>query len=52
MMTLIMGVYHTMAFLVTGILLWLFIREHKSWERAALYLIVIIPFIVRILRIR
>jgi len=52
MMTLIMGFYHVMSLIVAGILLWLFIREDKSWERSLIYLISIFPFIVRILRIR
>ncbi len=52
MMTVIMGVYDAMAVYIIGVLLWLFVRERKSWERAVLYLIAAVPLMVRVLRIR
>ncbi len=52
MMTVVTGVYHAMAVYIIGILLWLFVRERESWERAVLYLVAAVPLIVRVLRIR
>lgn len=50
-MTVTMFIYHSMSVLVIGILFWLFIKEDKSWENSVLYLIAILPFLIRVLRI-
>lgn len=52
MAAVVMGVYHAMAVYIIGILLWLFIRERKSWQKAVLCLVAAVPLVVRILRIR
>ena len=51
MMTLVMGVYDAMAIGICAILIWSFVREKKSWQKALLYLLSTIPLMIRVLRI-
>ncbi len=51
-MSLIMIFYYALSVFIAGMLLWNFIREKQDREKMLLYLIVLLPFILRILRIR
>ncbi|MCG3157812.1 MAG: hypothetical protein DKINENOH_04448 [bacterium] len=51
-MSLIMIFYYALSVFIAGMLLWNFVREKEDREKMLLYLIVLLPFILRILRIR
>ena len=51
-MPIIMIIYYVISVFITGLLVWNFIREKDDKQRMLLYLIVLIPFVLRILRIR
>jgi len=51
-MTLIMIVYYVICAYMIGMLVWNFIREKKSIDNMLLYLLVMIPLILRILRVK
>jgi len=51
-MDIIMVVYYLISSYVGGMLVWNFVREKEDRERMLLYLIVLIPFALRILRVR
>lgn len=51
-MPLIMMLYYLMSVYLIGMLLWNFVREKKSKNDMLLYLIVAVPFVLRILRIK
>jgi hypothetical protein len=52
LITLINYIYHAMAIYIAGVLIWLFIKEKKDWQRSLLYLVAVIPLLVRVLRLR
>lgn len=52
MYSLIMIIYYLISAFIAGMLIWNFIREKENREQMLLYLIVLIPFILRIFRIR
>jgi hypothetical protein len=51
-MPLIMWAYYLMCLGLIGLLLWNFIREKKSVVDMLLYLIVLIPLLLRVLRVK
>jgi hypothetical protein len=51
-MPAIMILYYVISAYVAAILIWNFIREKKSVNNMILYLLVLIPLILRLLRIR
>ena len=51
-MTIIMAIYYIISAFIAVMLIWNLIIEKKDKEKMLLYLIVLIPFILRILRIR
>ena len=51
-MPLIMIFYYMISIFLAGMLLWNFFREKKNKEDMLLYLIVLIPIVLRIFRIR
>ena len=51
-MPIIMIFYYLISAFIAGMLIWNFVREKEDKEKMLLYLIVLIPFILRILRIR
>ncbi len=51
-MSIIMIVYYIISAFIAGMLIWNFIREKEDKEKMLLYLIVLIPLILRIFRIR
>lgn len=51
-MPLIMILYYMISVYLIGILLWNFIKEKKSANDMILYLLVLIPLILRILRVK
>jgi hypothetical protein len=50
--TLIMWVYYLISACVLALLIWNFIREKKSVNDMLLYLLVMIPLVLRILRVK
>ena len=51
-MPIIMLFYYVISAFIAGMLIWNFVREQEDKEKMLLYLIVLIPFFLRILRIR
>ena len=51
-MPLIMILYYLISAFIAGMIIWNFVKEKKDKEQMLLYLIVLIPFILRIFRIR
>jgi hypothetical protein len=51
-MTLIMFVYYIISACLAGLLFWNFLREKKDLQNLILYLLVLVPLILRILRIK
>jgi hypothetical protein len=51
-MPIIMIIYYVISVFIAGLLVWNFIRERDDKQKMILYLIVLIPFVLRILRIR
>jgi hypothetical protein len=49
---LIMIVYYLISAYILAMLIWNFIQEKKSWDDMLLYLLVMIPLVLRILRIK
>ncbi len=50
-MPLVMMVYYVICLFVAGMLVWNFIREKDDRQMMLLYLIVLVPLVLRILRI-
>lgn len=51
-MSIIMILYYVLSAFVAGLLAWNFAREKKSVNDMVLYLLVLIPLILRILRVK
>jgi hypothetical protein len=51
-MPIIMILYYLISTYIAALLIWNFIREKKSVNNMILYLLVLIPLILRLLRIR
>ena len=51
-MTLIMIVYYIICIYVAAMLLWNFLREKKSVDNMLHYLLVMIPLLLRVFRIK
>ena len=51
-MPFIMWIYYLISAYVLAMLIWNFVREKKSLNDAVLYLLVMIPLILRLLRIK
>jgi len=51
-MNAIMIIYYLISAFIAAMLIWNFIREKEDREKMLLYLIVLVPLILRILRIR
>ena len=51
-MPLIMIAYYLITAYLIGLLIWNFLREKKNIEDMAMYLLVLIPLLLRILRIK
>ena len=51
-MPLIMIIYYLITIYLIGLLVWNFIREKEKIEDMAMYLLVLIPLILRVLRIK
>ena len=48
----IMIIYYLISAFIAGMLVWNFVREKEDRERMLLYLIVLIPLVLRIARLR
>lgn len=51
-MSFIMIIYYIISTFVAAMLIWNFIRERQDKEKMLLYLIVLIPLVLRIFRFR
>jgi len=51
-MPLIMVVYYVISAFIAGMLVWNFVREKDDRQMMVLYLIVLVPLVLRMLRIR
>ncbi len=51
-MPLIMIIYYVISAFIAGMLIWNFIREKKNVNDMLLYLLVLIPLVLRILRVK
>ena len=51
-MPIIMIIYYLISIFIAAMLIWNFIREKQDKEKMLLYLIVLVPLILRIFRIR
>lgn len=51
-MPIIMLLYHAISAFIAGMLVWNFVRENEDKEKMVLYLVVLIPLILRVLQIR
>ena len=49
---MIMIIYYLISIFIAGMLVWNFIREKEDRQMMLLYLVVLIPFVLRILRIQ
>ena len=52
MYSIIMIIYYIISAFIAAMLIWNFISEKKDKEKMLIYLIVLIPFVLRIFRIR
>jgi len=50
--SIIMVLYYVISAFIAAMLVWNFIREKEDKEKMLLYLIVLIPLVLRVLRIR
>jgi tryptophan-rich sensory protein len=50
-MPVIMIIYYLISIFIASMLVWNFIREKEDRQMMLLYLVVLIPFVLRILRI-
>ncbi len=51
-MPLIMIIYYVLTIYVIGLVVWNFIREKKNIQDLILYLLVLIPLLLRVMRIK
>jgi uncharacterized membrane protein YbjE (DUF340 family) len=51
-MSIIMIVYYIISAFVAGMLVWNFVREKKSVNDMILYLLVLVPLVLRLLRVK
>lgn len=52
MITIVNYIYHAIAVYIILILAWLFIRERKDWQKSVMYLVALVPLLIRVLRLR
>jgi len=51
-MNLIMIAYYAMSVFLIGLIVWNILREKKNYDDLLLYLIVLIPLVLRVLRVK
>jgi hypothetical protein len=51
-MPVIMWLYYAICLGLVGLLLWNFVREKKSVDDMLLYLIVLVPLVLRLVRVK
>ncbi len=51
-MTPVMVLYYLITAFLLVLLVWEFVREKRSWNDLVLYLLVMIPLILRLLRVK
>lgn len=51
-MPVIMIIYYVITAYIVGMLIWNFIREKKNIDDMILYLVILVPLVLRILRVK
>jgi phosphate starvation-inducible membrane PsiE len=51
-MPIIMIIYYAITAYIVGMLIWNFIREKKSVDDMILYLVILVPLVLRLLRVK
>ena len=51
-MTLIMFLYYVLSVYIVAMIIWNFVREKKNVNDMILYLLILIPLVLRILRVK
>jgi len=51
-MSLVMIVYYVITAVIAALLVWSFVREKKSVNDMILYLLVLVPLVLRLLRVK
>ncbi|MGB3863918.1 MAG: hypothetical protein WA915_17725 [Candidatus Aminicenantaceae bacterium] len=51
-MPIIMIIYYVITAYIVGMLIWNFIREKKSVDDTILYLVILVPLVLRLLRVK
>jgi uncharacterized membrane protein YbjE (DUF340 family) len=51
-MPIIMIIYYVITAYIVGILIWNFIREKKNVDDMILYLVILVPLVLRLLRVK
>ncbi len=51
-MPLIMIIYYVITAYIVGMLIWNFVKEKKNIDDMILYLIILVPLILRLLRVK
>ena len=51
-MPLIMIIYYILTIFIIGLVVWNFVREKKNIQDLILYLLVLIPLVLRVLRVK
>lgn len=51
-MPIIMIIYYVITAYIVGMLIWNFIRENKSVDDMILYLMILVPLVLRLLRVK
>lgn len=51
-MPIIMIIYYVITAYIAGMLIWNFLREKKSVDDMILYLVILVPLIFRLLRVK
>jgi hypothetical protein len=51
-MPIIMIIYYVITAYIAGMLIWNFIKEKKSFDDMILYLVILVPLVLRLLRVK
>jgi NhaP-type Na+/H+ or K+/H+ antiporter len=51
-MPIIMIIYYVITAYIVGMLIWNFIREKKNIDDMILYLVILVPLVLRLLRVK
>jgi NhaP-type Na+/H+ or K+/H+ antiporter len=51
-MPIIMIIYYVITAYIVGMLIWNFIKEKKNFDDMILYLVILVPLVLRLLRVK